>query len=59
MEEKVLDIICSKNKAISYDIEMMNIIDEEAQAYFAGKKDIDKTVRIIQKRCTTYMSESK
>ena len=58
-EQAFRDIVNNTNKAISYDIEMMNIIDEEAQAYFAGKKDIDKTVRIIQKRCTTYMSESK
>lgn len=53
------DMVNRTHKAISYDIEIINIIDEEAQTYFAGKKDVNETVSMIQKRCTTYMNERK
>lgn len=43
----------------SCDEEMLNIILEESQAYFSGRKKLDKTAKIIQKRITTYINEQR
>ena len=39
------------------DETILNIIIEEAGAYFTGRRDIDETADIIQNRCKTYVSE--
>lgn len=52
-------LVENTHKAVSYDIEVMKIIEEEAQLYFSGKQDVNEAVRIIQNRCTTYMNEKK
>ena len=41
----------------SYDTVMMQIILEEAQTYFDGKKSVDEIAKLIQSRCETYMNE--
>jgi cell fate (sporulation/competence/biofilm development) regulator YmcA (YheA/YmcA/DUF963 family) len=51
--------VANTNKAVSYDIEMMEIVEEEAQSYFEGKKDVNEIVQIIQNRCTTYINEKR
>jgi multiple sugar transport system substrate-binding protein len=58
-EEAFRNLVANTNKAVSYDIEMMEIIEEETQAYFEGKKDVNEIVQIIQNRCTTYMNEKR
>ena len=42
-----------------YDEEIMNIIEEECGAYFAGQKSVDKVVEIIQGKVQMYVSESR
>jgi ABC-type glycerol-3-phosphate transport system substrate-binding protein len=58
-EEAFRNLVANTNKAVSYDIEMMQIIEEEAQSYFEGKKDVNEIVQIIQNRCTTYINEKR
>ena len=41
----------------SEDTLMNDIIWDEAEKYFQGKKNLDETVQIIQKRCETYINE--
>lgn len=41
------------------DEKLNNIVTEEASAYFEGQKSLDDTVRIIQNRASTYISESR
>ena len=41
------------------DVDMVNIIIEEADVYFAGQKDMDTVIGIVQNRVQNYMSEQK
>lgn len=58
-EEAFRNLVTNTHKVVSYDIEVVRIVEEEAQSYFAGKKDVNEAVRIIQNRCTTYMNEKR
>ena len=42
-----------------YDSAIYAIIDEEAQAYFAGSRSLDDTVTIIQNRMQLYIDEKR
>ncbi|MCM1158199.1 MAG: extracellular solute-binding protein [Bacteroidales bacterium] len=57
--ELYLDLINRTKKSMAYDGDILDIVWEEAQAYFAGDKDLDETVQVIQKRVETYVNESK
>lgn len=39
------------------DVDMVNIIIEEADSYFSGQKDMDTVIEIIQNRVQNYMEE--
>ncbi len=41
------------------DSSLMNIITEEAEAYFTGQKSLDEVTSIIQSRATIYINENK
>lgn len=41
------------------DINLMNIITEEADAYFKGQKTLDDVTNIIQSRATIYVNENR
>lgn len=41
-----------------YSTQLMNIINEEAEAYFQGQKTVDQVVEIIQSRASIYVSEN-
>lgn len=43
----------------NYSPAIMDIIEEEAQSYFDGRQDIDKTIENIQSRASIYVSEQK
>lgn len=45
--------------AADYDEEIMNIIEEESGAYFAGQKSVDEVVKIIQGKVQLYVNESR
>lgn len=55
--ENFCNLVANTHKVVSYDIEVMKIIEEESQSYFSGKQDVNETIKIIQNRCTTYMNE--
>lgn len=57
--ERMMNFIQSINSCINYDQELMNIITEEAGAYFSGQKSVDEVVDIIQNRANTYISENR
>lgn len=42
-----------------YDSDIYAIIDEEAQAYFAGSRSLDDTATIIQNRVQLYIDEKR
>lgn len=57
--DAVTSYISSVNKLTRYNESVMNTISEEADAYFAGTKSLEETVKIIQNRCQITISESR
>lgn len=54
-----LRVLDKTKHSVDIDGTVLNIIMEEAQGYFKGRKKLDKTVDVIQKRTTTYVNEQK
>ncbi|MBQ9270372.1 MAG: extracellular solute-binding protein [Oscillospiraceae bacterium] len=42
----------------NYDADILNIVTEEAAAYFAGDKTADEVAKLIQNRVTIYLGET-
>ncbi|MCM1158589.1 MAG: extracellular solute-binding protein [Bacteroidales bacterium] len=57
--DKYTALIDNTKKAGSYNDSLMEIVQEEAKAYFAGEKSLDETVGIIQNRIKTYVNENR
>ncbi len=55
----VKNYLRSLTQVVRYDTSMMNIINEEAAAFFAGSKSAEETAKIIQNRVSIYVSESR
>ncbi len=54
-----INLVNNTNKTGTSDDAMMEIIQEESKAYFAGEKSLDETVEIIQNRIKTYVNENR
>ena len=52
-------MITTCEKLSSTDPSIRKIIDEEMPAYFAGQKDLDQVIKIINDRAQTYLNERK
>ena len=57
--EQFVDMINRASKTVDYDEKIMDIVEEEAVIYFAGDKNLDDTVAMIQNRVSTYINESR
>jgi ABC-type glycerol-3-phosphate transport system substrate-binding protein len=57
--DQILAVIDSADSAIVFDESVMDIIKDEATAYFAGEKTAEETVALIQNRVSLYISEQK
>lgn len=57
--EMYRDLIDRVDREYSYNQEIIDIIDEEAAAFFAGQKSASEVAEIIQNRATTYINENK
>lgn len=55
--DKYIDILKTADCNTSADANVMIIINEEIQAYFAGQKSIDSVIKIIQDRAQTVIDE--
>ncbi len=53
------DLVNNTKKSGGYNNALMEIITEEAKAYFAGEKSLDETADIIQNRIKTYVNENR
>ncbi|MCM1157788.1 MAG: extracellular solute-binding protein [Bacteroidales bacterium] len=58
-QNKLKELISHTHKSYSGNTDLMGIIQEEAEAYFAGDKSIEETVMIIQQRAATYVNENR
>lgn len=55
--DMILEYVKSINNIVRYDSDMINIIVEEANAFFAGQKSAAETAKIIQNRLQNYIDE--
>ena len=55
--DTVMELICSLDRAYSYDRNIYQIVSEEARAYFDGEKSLSDVTEVIQQRCAIYLSE--
>ena len=54
-----LELVKGASAYPTADMRLLMMIFEEAQIYFAGEKSLDETVKIINDRVSTYLSERK
>ena len=55
--DEIINLLDGAGKSVSENSKLWSIISEEAEIYFAGAKDLDETVKVIQSRVSTYISE--
>ena len=58
-EKRYRDLIDNTTKITRPNVAIMDIINEEAENYFHGRKKLDEVVEIIQNRVTTYVNENR
>lgn len=56
--DRITALIESVGNRAEYHTTIQNIINEEAQGYFSGQVDLDKTVEKIQNRVALFLQES-
>ena len=54
----MMSYIESLTEHVNYDEEILNIITEEAAAYFNNQKSVDEVAKIIQSRISIYVNEN-
>lgn len=57
--EAIRETINRIGGTINYDQQIMAIIEEESDAYFAGQKSVDEVADIIQSRVQMYVNENR
>lgn len=57
--DEVIAYISSIDQIYTYDMELVNIIEEEAAHYFAGQKKVEEVAGIIQSRIQIYVNENR
>ncbi len=57
--DQIMDIIDSTTRIIDEDDELMGIIQEDTQAYFAGQKPLEDVVRQLQSKMNIYINEQR
>lgn len=57
--QKVEDFIFSIDQTVTYDEDLLNIIMEEAEGFFAGQKSAKEVADIIQSRARIYVNENR
>ena len=55
----VLSVIETCTKVASYETSIYDIVNEQAQAFFAGQKTVDEVVRLIQSKANIYVNEQR
>lgn len=55
--DAVRNLVNSAKTRYKYNVSIMNIINEEAESYFAGQKDVEEVEKIIQNRVQLYLQE--
>ena len=57
--DKLLDVINSTTKVMDTDDSIYDIVNEQAQAFFAGQKSAEEVARLIQSKANIYVNEQR
>ena len=57
--DEILGIIGSCTKIANFDSSIYDIVNEQAQAYFAGQKSVDEVARLIQSKANILINEQR
>ena len=57
--DELIALVGKTKRCVSYEDALMDIIQEEAEIYFAGEKGLEDTVKIIENRAETYVNENR
>lgn len=57
--DQICQFIYTVNRTAYYNEEILNIITEEAEPFFAGQKSVQEVVDIIQSRAQIYVNENR
>ena len=57
--DDVMQIIETCTKIANYDTSIYDIVNEQAQAFFADQKSVDEVVRLIQSKANIYVNEQR
>ena len=57
--DQIMELINTTNRVYSYDESIYEIINQEAAAYFDGKKTVDDVAKNIQSRVSLYVNEQR
>ena len=55
--QQLMDLINSTTSVYGYDEGVMDVIEEDVKAFFAGQKTAQETAALIQNRVQTYVNE--
>ena len=54
-----MQIIETCTKIANYDTSIYDIVNEQAQAFFADQKSVDEVVRLIQSKANIYVNDQR
>lgn len=57
--EQLREVIASAEKMMDYDTSIIDIVKEQAAAYFSGQKSAEETAKLIQSKANIYINEQK
>ncbi len=57
--DKLWEAVTTCNKIVDYDTSIVDIVLEQAQAYYAGQKSAEEVARLIQNKVKIYINEQR
>ena len=57
--DELMEVIETCTKVANYDTSIYDIVNEQAQAFFAGQKTVDEVARLIQSKANIYVNEQR
>ena len=53
------ELATTTTKLLNYDMSILDIVTEQAQAYFAGQKSADEVAKLVQSKANIYVNEQR
>ena len=57
--QTIQELVSSASKLLNYDKSILDIVTEQAQAYFADQKSVDEVAKLVQSTASIYVNEQR